>query len=327
MKRLWGCLIAVALVLVAGTALAKPPIPVSECGTVITEPGKYRVTQDLFCLPDQRGIQIFASDVTLDLKGHTITCDTSGEERVGGVVIGDFSEPDVVLDNVWVKNGTVTGCNDGVIFLYSQSGKATKITATGNIDGGIAVFDAKDTLIKNNVCFGNYGLAIASWGGVGSEIKHNVLYDNFDAAIALESGIDSLVACNTSQRDVFGVRIGPDSSGNVVRGNYIVDGAWGIGLYGIGISPDQIFLPMTSGNLVRNNIVEGSGAVDLAEAMLNPFDGSVFALPECLNTWKKNQYGTELGPVDCIAPPVELDDDDVCALDSDDDDDDEDDDD
>ena len=75
------------------------------------------------------------------------------------------------------------------------------------------------------------------------------------------------------------------------------------------------------------NFFRGLALIDLAEAMLNPFDGSVFALPECLNTWKKNQYGTELGPVDCIAPPVELDDDDVCALDSDDDDDDEDDDD
>ena len=317
MKRLWGCTIASALVLVAGTALAKPPVAISECGTVITEPGKYQVTQDLFCLPDQRGIQIFASDVTLNLKGHTITCDTSGD-RVGAVLVGGFLEPDVVVDNVWVKNGTVTGCNDGVIFFYSQSGKVTKITATGNMDAGISVLDAKDTLIKNNVGFGNWQ-AIASWGGIGTEIKGNVLYDNFDVAIALEPGIDSLVACNTSERDQFGVRIGPDSSGNIVRGNYIVDGAWGIGLYGIGISPDLIFLPMTSGNVVRNNIVEGSGAADLAELMLNPFLGEVFALPECHNIWEKNQYLTQFGPIDCIAPPVELDDDDVCALDDDDD--------
>lgn len=61
---------------------------------------------------------------------------------------------------------------------------------------------------------------------------------------------DTLVACNTSERDVFSVRIWPFSSGNVVRGNYVSDGAWGIGLYGIGI-PEQMFLPMASGNLVR----------------------------------------------------------------------------
>ena len=315
MKKPLGYAIAFVLVLVAGTALAKPPIPISECGAVITEPGKYQVTQDLFCLPDQQGIQIFASDVTLDLKGYTITCDTSGEERVGAVLIGDFFDPDFVVEDVWVKNGTVSGCNEAVIFFYGQSGKATQITATGN-SNGIFVFEAKDTLIKNNVGFGNV-TGIGTDGGIGSEIKGNVLYDNFDAGIALERETDSLVACNTSERDVFGVRIGPFSSGNVVRGNHISIGAWGIGLYGIG-TPEEIFLPMASGNLIRNNIVLGSGAFDLAEAILNPFVGSVFTLPECQNTWMKSQYVTEFGPFDCIAPPVELDDDDVCALDDDD---------
>ena len=318
MMKALGCAIASALVLVAGTALAKPPLPISECGTVITQPGKYHVTQDLFCEPDQQGIQIFASDVTLDLKGHTITCDASGEESVGAVWVGNFFDPDLVVDNVWVKNGTVSGCNDGVIFFYGQSGKATKITATGNVGSGIFVLEAKDTLIKNNVGFGN-GQAIGTSGGIGSEIKGNVLYDNFDVAIALEPGIDSLVACNTSERDVFGVRIGPLSSGNVVRGNHIRNGGYGIALYGIGI-PEMIFQPVPSDNLIRNNIVQGSGRFDLAEVVLNPFTRLPFAPPECLNTWTKNQYVSLLGPVDCIAPPVELDDDDVCALDDDDDD-------
>ncbi len=320
MKRLLGWTIASGLVLVAGTAFAKPPVPISECGTVITEPGKYRVTQDLFCLPDQRGIQVFASDVTLDLKGHTITCDTSGDQDVSAVWVGNPSDPDSVVKDVWVKNGTVSGCTDGVIFFYGQSGKVTKITAVSNEDKGIFVLEAKDTLIKNNVGFGNL-TAIGTAGGIGSEIKHNVLYDNLDAAIALESGIDSLVACNTSERDEFGVRIGPESSGNTVRGNHIIDsGAVGIGVYSFGISP-EIFVPMPPDNVIKKNIVQGSGGGDVAELILRPpeFGGGVFALPECYNIWKNNQYGTSFGPVDCIAPTVELDDDDVCALDDDDD--------
>jgi len=319
MKRLLGCAVASTLVLVAGVALAKPPVPISECGTVITEPGKYRVTQDLFCEPDQQGIEVLASDVTVNLKGHTITCDASGEIPVGAVLVGDYFDPDLVVDNVWVKNGTISGCDDGVIFFYGQSGKATKITATGNVERGITVFEAKDTLIKNNVGFGNWQ-AIATFDGIGSEIKGNVLYDNFDVAIALEGETDSLVACNTSERDFFGVRIGPFSSGNVVRGNHISNGAWGIGLYGFGATPEQIFLPMASGNLIEKNIVQVSGVVDLAEGMGNPFTGDLFVLPECLNAWMKNQYVSAFGPVDCIAPPVELDYDDVCALDDDDDD-------
>jgi hypothetical protein len=316
MDRLLGCTIASALVLAAGVAFAKPPVPISECGTVITEPGKYRVTQDLFCLPYQQGIQIFASDVTLDLKGHTITCDSSGEAPVGAVWVGDFFDPTSVVEKVWVKNGTVSGCNDAVIFFYGQSGKATKITATGN-ENGISVLEAKDTLIKNNVGFGNVR-AINTFGGIGSKIRGNALYDNFDAAIALEAETDALVACNTSERDVFGVRIGPFSSGNVVRGNYVSNGGYGIALYGVG-TPEQIFLPVASDNLIRKNIVQGSVRADLSETILNPIVGLPFVQPGCQNTWIKNQYGTLFGPVDCIAPPVELDDDDVCALDDDDD--------
>lgn len=322
MKRLLGCAVASTLVLVAGVALAKPPEPISECGTVITKSGKYRVTQDLFCEPFQWGIWVIASDVTIDLRDHTITCDTSGyipDEtlRVAAVVVGDPFDPTFVVEDVWVKNGTVASCHEAVVFAYGQSGKATKITATGN-ETGIVAFGAKDTLIKNNVGFGNLR-AIGTIYGIGTEIKGNELYDNFDAAIAIEPGTNSLVACNTSERDFFGVRIGPFSSGNVVRGNYISSGAWGIGLYGFGATPEPIFQPMASGNLIEKNIVQVSGVVDLAEAMANPFTGDMFVLPECRNAWMKNQYVSAFGPVDCIAPPVELDDDDVCALDDDDD--------
>ena len=323
MKRLSGCMIASALVLVAGVALAKPPVPISECGTVITEPGKYRVTQDLFCARDQQGIEVLASDVTVNLNGHTITCDASGEILVGAVLVGDFFDPTYVVSNVRVKNGTVSGCDDGVIFFYSQSGKATKITATGNVARGITVLEAKDTLIKNNVGFENNN-AIESFGGMGTKIKGNLLYDNFGVAIGITGETDSVIACNQAERNDFGIQVGPFSSGNVVRGNYVSNAATGgITLYGFGI-PEQIFEPVPFGNLIKNNVVQGSGVVDLSEIVFNPFVGFPFVPPdaECQNTWRSNQYVTLLGPVDCIAPPVELDDDDVCALDDDDDDDD-----
>jgi hypothetical protein len=39
----------------------------------------------------------------------------------------------------------------------------------------------------------------------------------------------------------------------------------------------------------------------------------------CLNAWEKNQFQTEYGPVGCFGIPVELEEEDVCALDDDDD--------
>jgi hypothetical protein len=37
----------------------------------------------------------------------------------------------------------------------------------------------------------------------------------------------------------------------------------------------------------------------------------------CRNAWMNNQFGSELGPSDCIGASVELDEDEVCALDDD----------
>ena len=77
MNKTFGCAIASALVLVAGVALAKPPVPISDCGTAIAEAGKYRLMNDLVGCTDH-GIVITGSDITLDLNGHTISCDTDG---------------------------------------------------------------------------------------------------------------------------------------------------------------------------------------------------------------------------------------------------------
>jgi hypothetical protein len=47
------------------------------------------------------------------------------------------------------------------------------------------------------------------------------------------------------------------------------------------------------------------------ESLIHP-DGT------CRNAWEKNRFQTALGPAACFGNPVELDDDDVCALDDDD---------
>jgi len=321
------CIIALiaVLLLVASSALARPPVTVSECGTVITEPGKYQVTQDLYCSPDQQGIWVLASDVTVDLKGHMITCDASGDELVGAVLVGDVFDPNLVLNNVRVKKGTVSGCDDGVIFFFTQSAKVTKMSLVGNLDGGITLLGAEDTLVKNNVAIGNI-TGIRSFGGVNNQIKGNSLHNNFDTGVFVDNGeTDSTLTCNTSERDAFGIALGPFSSGNLVRGNLIDNAAVaGITLFGVGV-PEEIFQPVPAGNLIRSNRVQGSGAVDLSEIVFNPFTGEIFVPDgaQCQNTWTMNQYVTQQGPIDCIRAPVALDDDDVCALDVDDNDEDE----
>jgi hypothetical protein len=66
--------LAVALLVPAAPAGAATPV--TACGTVLSSPGFYALTQDLNCTGgdySSSGIQVNSSDVNLQLNGHTIT--------------------------------------------------------------------------------------------------------------------------------------------------------------------------------------------------------------------------------------------------------------
>jgi hypothetical protein len=115
-NHIW--LLLPVLILAAGSVFAKQH-DVTECGTVIDEPGKYRVMNDMSCAPDVSGVEIIASDVKLDLRGYTISCDTSGKYPVGAVVI--------LGENVRVRNGTASGCDDGIVLWFSVGARVSKM--------------------------------------------------------------------------------------------------------------------------------------------------------------------------------------------------------
>jgi len=324
-SRIFGSASLAVLLLAAAPALAGKPVPISECGTKVYDPGKYFVTQDLYCDAGQQGIEVFSSDVTVNLKGHTITC-AQGAGWVGAVLVGGFDGDDVYdgLTNVRVKNGTVSGCNDGVIFFFTESGEISKITATNNYTpdgaGGITLVEARNTVVKNNVGVDNFN-AIQSFTGVNNEFKHNWSTGSIDTGLLVHGGeTGSRLLCNTSEWDANGIWLGTDSSGNIVRGNFINNAGYsGIAL-GAFFFDGTLFGGFPHDNVVTNNLVQGSLRPDLIEAVFDfgIFDFAVLEDAQCQNRWKNNQYSTWISPENCIAPPVELDDDDVCALDDDD---------
>jgi hypothetical protein len=71
-----GLLIAIGMISVP--AASASPIGVSSCQT-LASPGAYALTSDVTAV-DSTCIDITASDVTLDLAGHTMTCTGSGFE-------------------------------------------------------------------------------------------------------------------------------------------------------------------------------------------------------------------------------------------------------
>ncbi len=311
------------LLLVAGSVLAGPkhkaPKNVTECGTIIAGPGKYKVVNDLACDPGEMGIKILASDVKLDLRGHTISCDTP--ER-SGVIVGDFGDPEV-FSNVRISNGTVSGCGVGVLLIFTDGARITKMSLIENAESGITLVEAENNVIKKNLIEGGFVSfwAINSFAGGGNWFGHNTVRHTL-AGIDLYAETDSRITCNAANENFYAFGLNPlgptPSSGNLVRGNQFTNGALGMGLIGVGEPPDVLEEPMSTDNLVHANVAIGNRLFDVTESIYSYTLDDFFLLPdaECHNMWKNNMFGTQYGPENCIGPPVVLED--VCATEDDD---------
>ncbi len=181
------------LLLVAGFALAEPkkagpnhgsPKDVTQCGTVLTEPGNYKLVNDLLDCPGN-GVEIYGSDITLNLHGHAISCDSDLE--VAGV--GVWSPTGSVIRNVTIKNGHVSNCRDGIVLMNTEDSKVMNITSSGNtkwerVPGvwvygtGITVYLSRNNEIMHNHTYGNEGDGIGSWESSGNVFKHNTSTGN-----------------------------------------------------------------------------------------------------------------------------------------------------
>ena len=314
---------------VAFPVFAKPPQAVGTCPFTIDQPGKYRLTNDLVNC-DGFGVAIHASDVTLDLKGHTISCENTGSLSAG--VEAGMAVP---VHGVKITNGTVTGCAGGILLGFAEDSSVTKVTASGNyyVDSeacsglGIFVLGGGNNVIMHNTTYDNEKYGISSLWSSSNLYKHNTSHNNrgIDGGfgISLDEDSNSQVLCNRVYGNPDGIYLGPGSNDNLLRGNLVVDNSFsGIGMMGLAWNGFEFFsVDIPGGNLVRSNIVEGNGVYDLVEFHLELATWEFLLHPEgkCMNTWVKNQFGPDTrGPDGCFGTPVMLDDDDVCALDDDD---------
>ncbi len=333
---------AVALLLVvvvpAQDAMAGAQ-PITECPTVISEPGRYKVTQDLLACPGtpfgQYGgaILIESSDVRLNLRGHTISCDTNETDfdYATGIVVTPGQS------NVRITNGTISGCNDGILVVGVSDSIISRMTITGSVNKflwnawghAIQVYSSSNIKVRNNNLSGNEVRGIIDSGGVGNSISRNTAsWNGTNAApgsvthgILVEESQDARITCNIADSNgelAIGIALnGVSSTDALIRGNVTRNNTAGIVLFGF--PPSDI----PAGNTIRHNLSYGN-VFDLSENTI--VDGNIGVEPgaPCRNVWKNNEFVTELGPLDCIGTPVMLDEDDICALDDCDDDDDDD---
>lgn len=334
-------LLLISSVLTAN-AFAGGVTAITECGAVLSKPGKYELTQDLMLCPEVidsppwAAITISSSHVRLNLKGHTITCKLDDETEQPHLFPGILVLPG--SSHVRIKNGIVSGCTEGVELWDVSKTTVRNMTISDsrrNSDFysgmGINVFGGSNNIIARNRIFGNFG-GIALPDGNGHRVRKNIVNENFDIGIRAARGQNTKFVCNQANRNGFaGITLIGMGGDNVVRGNVANEnGLGGISMTGFAMpgDPPVIVEPIPEGNRISGNIALDNGlpdlglGSDLSEPIFIPADGSSFVEPTCRNTWKKNQFDTTFGPDDlgimCIGTSVELDDDDICALEDDD---------
>ena len=306
--------------------------PVSDCGTVITEPGHYKLINDLIgCdVPDpmgnpiEYGVAIASSNVVLNLGGHTIRC-LQGEQQDSFLFsFGVFSEP--YLSNIQIKNGTVISCDLGANLNQSHGSTIKNMVFKSN-GTGIEVLAGSNNQIKNNSALGSWNSGILAtsyfgnpfWGGffvapgTGHKIHRNLTLFNGLAGIDANGIEDTAISCNRTERNSDGIVLLNTGSGNEVQKNVARDNFFsGIGLFGFDF-PGFVDFPIPEGNTVRKNTALGNWEFDLAELEFS--FGGFFEGFECLNTWNRNGYETQFAFEGCIAPSVRVqdDDDEGCA--------------
>lgn len=213
----------------AGATFAAASTPVTSCGQELDVPGDYHLASDLGPC-EGPGVVVTASDVRLDLGGHTLT----GVSTAAGCAVPQIGvEVKDPATHVQVAGGTVTGFESGVSLTSSSRGRALRVldncgfgvivagasarvdtsVVTGSVDG-IALCNAADALVTANDVFANsrYGVLISCGQGAddGNRIEGNILRENGlpvgdGGGVGVFSGAAHVIAGNHVHGNFVGV--------------------------------------------------------------------------------------------------------------------------
>ena len=136
---------------------------ITICQT-ITQPGAYFLAKNLTAGLTGHCLVIAADHVTIDFNGY----------RIKGNGSGDCVRDSGSREGIVLKNGTVTGCFEGINLGNTDACKIEEMRVLENNSTGIHVADR--CLIKNNVVADNDGTGIL--GEDRTVILQNVVVDN-----------------------------------------------------------------------------------------------------------------------------------------------------
>jgi parallel beta-helix repeat protein len=220
---------------------------------LINQSGSYYLTGNVNGVSGKHGIEITASNVTLDLAGFSLLGVTGA---LDGVHVTGSGRHAIV-----VRNGTASNWpGDGFDWGNSFSYEATNLHAHDNV--GIGILGAYNGHIRHCAARSNGSHGI--WGGDPSVIDSCVAVFNGGAGIRAPFGESTITNCSAEVNTGPGIEV---SDGCVVSGNQcsrnsasgILVTAGGNRIEANNITSNNTGLRVTSGgNLILRNSVSGA---------------------------------------------------------------------
>jgi Right handed beta helix region len=231
----------------------------------ITEPGSYYLADNITGEAGKHGIEITASNVTLDLNGFAligVTDSLNGvDDENGNVAVAVMNGSVSNWSGRGVNHGSKGGCvtkirshhNGTYGILANDSTVVDECTAVQNGSDGIR--GAHFTLVRNCISRSNGGNGI--FGGSGFTVLNCVAVSNVGDGIHLETGSSTLSFVNVNTCT---------SSDN---------GGVGINLSVVGIVTNSIATQNVGGGIsASNSLIRGNTAVDNTGFNINCAGGS-----------------------------------------------------
>ena len=153
-----------------------PSIAIDSVPYVITESGKYCVTEDLIYSGDSVAITVNADNVSINFANHSLSL--TNTDAVGIEVQGN----EFLLENDKISGPTGGTADNAAIFLNGVNKATLRNIYTQNTTHGVMMTNASDVIIENSLFQNHSGLededVTPLGGGVWMELSTNVSIDS-----------------------------------------------------------------------------------------------------------------------------------------------------
>ncbi|MCW2902659.1 MAG: copper-binding protein [Streptosporangiaceae bacterium] len=150
------------------------------CGQVITK--SVKLANDLRNCP-AIGLEVGAPNITIDLNGHTIDGTTGSTNGIDNSPAGTSPTGHI---EVTIKNGTVTGFDDGVsLGTGANRNSVDHILAISNLNDGIDASGVDRLRVSYSNSYQNGALGIRLISVTNSRVKYSVTLNNGVSGISI----------------------------------------------------------------------------------------------------------------------------------------------